>query len=52
MATRYSWRPPVTPSTPASTKNLRYDPIENFAAIGFVSTLPYLLVVHTSVPGY
>ncbi|HTE14388.1 MAG TPA: tripartite tricarboxylate transporter substrate binding protein [Burkholderiales bacterium] len=31
-------------------KNLRYDPIEDFSPISFVSTLPYLLVVHPSVP--
>lgn len=31
-------------------KNLRYDPIDDFSAISFVTTLPYLLVVHPSVP--
>lgn len=31
-------------------KNLRYDPVEDFSAIGFVATLPFLLVVHPSVP--
>ena len=31
-------------------KNLRYDPVEDFTAISFVTTLPYLLVVHPSVP--
>ncbi len=31
-------------------KNLRYDPVADFAPISFVSTLPYLLVVHPSLP--
>ena len=31
-------------------KNLRYDPVEDFSAISFVTTLPYVLVVHPSVP--
>ncbi len=31
-------------------KNLRYDPLNDFAEISFVTTLPYLLVVHPSVP--
>jgi tripartite-type tricarboxylate transporter receptor subunit TctC len=31
-------------------KNLRYDPIADFSPISFVTTLPYLLVVHPSVP--
>jgi tripartite-type tricarboxylate transporter receptor subunit TctC len=31
-------------------KNLRYDPVDDFSAISFVSTLPFLLVVHPSVP--
>jgi tripartite-type tricarboxylate transporter receptor subunit TctC len=31
-------------------KNLRYDPVEDFSAISFVATLPFLLVVHPSVP--
>ena len=31
-------------------KNLRYDPIDDFSVISFVTTLPYLLVVHPSVP--
>lgn len=31
-------------------KNLRYDPVEDFSPISFVTTLPYLLVVHPSVP--
>ncbi len=31
-------------------KNLRYDPLSDFAEISFVTTLPYLLVVHPSVP--
>ena len=31
-------------------KNLRYDPLNDFSEISFVATLPYLLVVHPSVP--
>ena len=31
-------------------KNLRYDPVNDFSEISFVATLPYLLVVHPSVP--
>ena len=31
-------------------KNLRYDPVEDFSPIVFATTLPYLLVVHPSVP--
>jgi tripartite-type tricarboxylate transporter receptor subunit TctC len=31
-------------------KNLRYDPVEDFSPISYVSTLPFLLVVHPSVP--
>ena len=31
-------------------KKLRYDPLNDFAEISFVTTLPYLLVVHPSVP--
>jgi tripartite-type tricarboxylate transporter receptor subunit TctC len=31
-------------------KNLRYDPVNDFSPISFVTTLPYLLVVHPSVP--
>lgn len=31
-------------------KNLRYDPLADFSPISFVSTLPYLLVVHPSLP--
>jgi tripartite-type tricarboxylate transporter receptor subunit TctC len=31
-------------------KNLRYDPVEDFSAISFVTTLPFLLVVHPGVP--
>lgn len=30
--------------------NLRYDPVDDFTAISFVTTLPFLLVVHPSVP--
>ena len=31
-------------------KNLRYHPINDFSPISFVTALPYLLVVHPSVP--
>jgi len=31
-------------------KNLRYDPVSDFSEISSVTTLPYLLVVHPSVP--
>ena len=31
-------------------KNLRYDPLNDFSDISFVATLPYLLVVHPSLP--
>lgn len=31
-------------------RNLRYDPVEDFSAISFVATLPFLLVAHPSVP--
>lgn len=31
-------------------KNLRYHPVDDFSAISFVATLPFLLVVHPSVP--
>ncbi len=31
-------------------KNLRYDPLNDFSEISFVTTLPYLLVVHPGVP--
>jgi tripartite-type tricarboxylate transporter receptor subunit TctC len=31
-------------------KNLRYDPIEDFAPVTFVASVPYLVVVHPSVP--
>jgi tripartite-type tricarboxylate transporter receptor subunit TctC len=30
--------------------NLRYDPVADFTAVSFVATLPFLLVVHPSVP--
>ncbi len=31
-------------------RNLRYDPVEDFSAIGFAATLPFVLVIHPSVP--
>ena len=31
-------------------RNLRYDPVNDFSDISFVSTLPYVLVAHPSVP--
>ena len=31
-------------------KDLRYDPVNDFSPVSFISTLPFLLVVHPSVP--
>lgn len=31
-------------------KNLRYDPVNDFAEVSFVASVPYMVVVHPSVP--